>query len=29
MSGDYQLAIAAGATVVRLGTAIFGKRAYK
>ena len=27
MSGDYLLAIEAGATMVRLGTAIFGKRA--
>ena len=27
MSGDYPLAIKAGATHVRVGTAIFGKRA--
>ena len=27
MSGDYPLAIAAGATIVRVGTAIFGERA--
>ncbi|HHP7229920.1 MAG TPA: YggS family pyridoxal phosphate enzyme, partial [Xenococcaceae cyanobacterium] len=27
MSGDYLLAIEAGATMVRLGTIIFGKRA--
>jgi uncharacterized pyridoxal phosphate-containing UPF0001 family protein len=26
MSGDYQLAIQAGATMVRLGTILFGKR---
>ena len=26
MSGDYQLAISAGATIVRIGTAIFGSR---
>ena len=26
MSGDYELAIAHGATVVRIGTAIFGAR---
>jgi uncharacterized pyridoxal phosphate-containing UPF0001 family protein len=27
MSGDYQVAIAFGATLVRVGTAIFGARA--
>ncbi len=27
MSGDYEIAIAEGATIVRIGTAIFGKRA--
>jgi PLP dependent protein len=26
MSGDYQVAIAEGATIVRVGTAIFGER---
>jgi hypothetical protein len=26
MSGDYEAAIAEGATVVRIGTAIFGER---
>lgn len=29
MSGDYPLAIAEGATIVRLGTALFGQRAYR
>ena len=28
MSGDFALAIAEGATEVRIGTAIFGERAY-
>ena len=28
MSGDYQLAIAAGSTMIRIGTSIFGKRNY-
>lgn len=28
MSGDYQLAIECGATSVRIGSAIFGHRAY-
>ncbi len=28
MSGDFPLAIAEGATEVRIGTAIFGQRAY-
>jgi hypothetical protein len=28
MSGDFPLAIAEGATEVRIGTAIFGARAY-
>ena len=28
MSGDYQVAVSAGATMVRVGTAIFGGRAY-
>jgi uncharacterized pyridoxal phosphate-containing UPF0001 family protein len=27
MSGDYQLAVQAGATMVRLGTILFGERA--
>jgi uncharacterized pyridoxal phosphate-containing UPF0001 family protein len=26
MSGDYQLAIASGSTLIRIGTAIFGER---
>jgi hypothetical protein len=26
MSGDFQAAIAAGATIVRIGTALFGDR---
>ena len=29
MSGDYPLAIAEGATIVRVGTAIFGGRNYR
>ncbi|MDD3118450.1 MAG: YggS family pyridoxal phosphate-dependent enzyme [Victivallales bacterium] len=29
MSGDYHAAIAEGATLVRIGTAIFGKRSYR
>ena len=29
MSGDLEAAIAEGATIVRVGTAIFGKRALK
>ena len=29
MSSDYELAIAHGATMVRLGTALFGKRKEK
>lgn len=29
MSGDFEVAIAEGATIVRIGTAIFGARAYK
>lgn len=28
MSGDYEIAIAEGATIVRIGTAVFGKRIY-
>jgi len=28
MSGDYRIAIAHGATTVRLGTAVFGPREY-
>ena len=28
MSGDYQAAISCGANMIRLGTAIFGKRRY-
>ena len=28
MSGDYEDAVRCGATVVRVGTAIFGARAY-
>jgi hypothetical protein len=28
MSGDYEDAVRAGATIVRVGTAIFGKRNY-
>ena len=28
MSGDYQAAISCGANMIRLGTAIFGKRQY-
>jgi len=28
MSGDYEIAIEEGATLVRLGTAIFGERIY-
>jgi hypothetical protein len=28
MSDDYELAIAAGSTIVRVGTAIFGARHY-
>lgn len=28
MSGDYQVAVEEGSTIVRVGTAIFGKRAY-
>ena len=28
MSGDYENAILEGATIVRVGTAIFGARAY-
>ena len=28
MSGDYEAAIACGANIVRLGTAIFGERRY-
>ncbi|MNT69057.1 hypothetical protein D3C72_2073380 [compost metagenome] len=28
MSGDYEIAIAEGATIVRIGTAIFGARIY-
>jgi hypothetical protein len=28
MSGDFPLAVAEGATELRIGTAIFGKRAY-
>jgi uncharacterized pyridoxal phosphate-containing UPF0001 family protein len=28
MSGDYEAAIACGANIVRLGTAIFGERHY-
>ena len=29
MSGDYEVAIEEGATVVRVGTAIFGAREYR
>jgi uncharacterized pyridoxal phosphate-containing UPF0001 family protein len=29
MSGDYQLAIAEGSTMIRVGSAIFGARFYK
>lgn len=29
MTGDFEVAIAAGATLVRIGTAIFGERQYK
>ncbi len=29
MSGDFELAIAHGATLVRIGTAIFGPRDYR
>jgi uncharacterized pyridoxal phosphate-containing UPF0001 family protein len=29
MTGDYEVAIEEGATIVRIGTAIFGKRAKK
>jgi uncharacterized pyridoxal phosphate-containing UPF0001 family protein len=28
MSGDYEVAIEEGATIVRIGTALFGPRAY-
>jgi hypothetical protein len=28
MSGDYEDAVRAGATIVRVGTAIFGRRNY-
>jgi len=28
MSSDYRIAIAEGATIVRIGTSIFGKRDY-
>jgi len=28
MSGDYAIAIEEGATIIRLGTALFGKRIY-
>ncbi len=28
MSGDYEIAIEEGATIVRIGTSIFGKRNY-
>ena len=28
MSGDYQIAIEEGSTIVRVGTSIFGKRNY-
>jgi len=28
MSGDYQVAVEEGSTIVRVGTAIFGERAY-
>ena len=28
MSGDYEDAVRAGATMVRVGTAIFGRRTY-
>ena len=28
MTGDFEVAIAAGATLVRIGTAIFGERQY-
>jgi uncharacterized pyridoxal phosphate-containing UPF0001 family protein len=29
MSGDYRIAIEEGSTIVRIGTAIFGPRAYQ
>jgi uncharacterized pyridoxal phosphate-containing UPF0001 family protein len=29
MSGDYEVAIEEGATFVRVGSAIFGRRAYR
>ena len=29
MSGDYLMAVEEGATMLRIGTAIFGKRSYK
>ena len=28
MSGDYEIAIREGSTMIRLGSSIFGKRAY-
>ena len=28
MSGDYEIAVEEGATIVRIGTAIFGERVY-
>ncbi|PKP16486.1 MAG: YggS family pyridoxal phosphate-dependent enzyme, partial [Bacteroidetes bacterium HGW-Bacteroidetes-22] len=29
MSGDYQIAIEEGSTIIRVGTAIFGERNYQ
>jgi hypothetical protein len=29
MSGDFEAAIAEGATLVRIGTAVFGERQYR
>jgi uncharacterized pyridoxal phosphate-containing UPF0001 family protein len=29
MSNDYEIAIEEGATIVRIGTLLFGKRSYK
>jgi uncharacterized pyridoxal phosphate-containing UPF0001 family protein len=29
MSGDYEIAIEEGATLIRVGSAIFGKRSYR
>ena len=28
MSGDYKIAIAEGSTMIRVGSAVFGERAY-